>query len=135
VKKTGEIDIKLGANIVKHRLVAGLSRKDLAEQVGITHQQMQKYENGINRISVARLYEIAKVLKISVHSLLCTENVSADIELDTKTKTEIYKYLNRVKDEAKLEAIKNLVKSIAASETINDNYKNGFSGIGVGINL
>lgn len=131
MKKTGEIDIKLGANIVKHRLIAGLNRKDLAEQVGITHQQMQKYENGINRISVARLYEIAKVLKISVHSLLCTENVSADIELDTKTKTEIYKYLNRVKDEAKLEAIKNLVKSIAASETINDNYKNNFNGMGL----
>jgi transcriptional regulator with XRE-family HTH domain len=129
VKKTGEIDIKLGANIVKHRLIAGLNRKDLAEQVGITHQQMQKYENGINRISVARLYEIAKVLKISVHSLLCTENVSADIELDTKTKTEIYKYLNRVKDEAKLDAIKNLVKSIAASEMVNDNYKSNFSGI------
>ncbi len=129
MKKTGEIDIKLGANIVKHRLIAGLNRKDLAEQVGITHQQMQKYENGINRISVARLYEIAKVLKISVHSLLCTENVSADIELDTKTKTEIYKYLNRVKDEAKLDAIKNLVKSIAASEMVNDNYKSNFSGI------
>lgn len=44
----------------------GLSQEKLAEQVGITFQQIQKYENGANRISASRLYEFSKVLDIPV---------------------------------------------------------------------
>ena len=44
----------------------GLSQERLAERVGITFQQIQKYENGANRVSASRLYEFSKVLEIPV---------------------------------------------------------------------
>jgi transcriptional regulator with XRE-family HTH domain len=50
----------------QRRSLLGLSQEKLAEQVGITFQQIQKYENGANRISASRLYEFSKVLDIPV---------------------------------------------------------------------
>jgi transcriptional regulator with XRE-family HTH domain len=50
----------------QRRSLLGLSQEKLAEQVGITFQQIQKYENGANRISASRLFEFSKVLDIPV---------------------------------------------------------------------
>lgn len=50
----------------QRRALLGLSQEKLAEQVGITFQQIQKYENGANRVSASRLYEFSKVLDIPV---------------------------------------------------------------------
>jgi transcriptional regulator with XRE-family HTH domain len=125
-KKTGLFDIKLGNNIVKQRISLGISRKELAGKIGVTHQQLQKYERGLNRISVSRLMEIAKALNLNPENLL---NEQADL-LDKKNNInknivfEINKYINKIEDEAKLSAIKNLVKSICLSEAKNDNEIN-----------
>ena len=114
MKKTNEIDKKLGHNLVKHRILKGKSRKDLAEKVGVTHQQLQKYENGINRVSVSRLYEICEALDVSIDEVLDIESVDINISR-AKHHVEIYKYLAHIHDSDKLEAIKNLVKSMAIS--------------------
>lgn len=57
-----EIDKFIGGKIYSLRLAKGLSRQQLAEVIGVTHQQLQKYEKGTNRISVGRLVLIAKAL-------------------------------------------------------------------------
>jgi transcriptional regulator with XRE-family HTH domain len=57
-----EIDQFVGDKIYSLRLAKGLSRQQLAEVIGVTHQQLQKYEKGVNRISVGRLVLIAKAL-------------------------------------------------------------------------
>jgi transcriptional regulator with XRE-family HTH domain len=57
-----EIDQFVGDKIYSIRLAKGLSRQQLAEVIGVTHQQLQKYEKGVNRISVGRLVLIAKAL-------------------------------------------------------------------------
>ncbi|MGC0371900.1 MAG: hypothetical protein DGJ47_000601 [Rickettsiaceae bacterium] len=57
-----EVDKFIGNKIFSLRLALGLSRQQLAEVIGVTHQQLQKYEKGINRISVGRLVLIAKAL-------------------------------------------------------------------------
>jgi transcriptional regulator with XRE-family HTH domain len=62
-----EIDKLIGTRIYTLRLTRGLTRQKLAELIGVTHQQLQKYENGINRISVGRLVLIAKALRKSVN--------------------------------------------------------------------
>ncbi len=118
MKKCGEIDIKLGQNIVKHRVACGFSRKDLAENIGITHQQLQKYEKGINRISVARLFDVAKALKVSVEELINVERSVTDIAVakSNRSMIDIVKYINKIEDETKLDAIRNLVKSISMAE-------------------
>lgn len=68
-KKKGRanfVDEKVGMQLRQRRSLLGLSQEKLAEQVGITFQQIQKYENGANRISASRLYEFSKVLDIPV---------------------------------------------------------------------
>lgn len=68
-KKKGRaniIDENVGTKLRQRRSLLGLSQEKLAEQVGITFQQIQKYENGANRISASRLYEFSKVLDIPV---------------------------------------------------------------------
>jgi transcriptional regulator with XRE-family HTH domain len=61
-----EVDQFIGKKIYSLRLAKGLSRQQLAETIEVTHQQLQKYEKGTNRISVGRLVMIAKALGKSV---------------------------------------------------------------------
>jgi len=57
-----EVDSFIGKKIYNLRLGKGMSRQQLAEIIDVTHQQLQKYEKGTNRISVGRLAMIAKAL-------------------------------------------------------------------------
>ena len=50
-----EVDQFVGSKIYSLRLAKGLSRQQLAEVIEVTHQQLQKYEKGINRISIGRI--------------------------------------------------------------------------------
>lgn len=61
-----EIDIYVGARVRSCRESHGLSQDALARQLGISFQQLQKYEKGTNRISVSRLQMIARVLDVPI---------------------------------------------------------------------
>ncbi len=61
-----EVDKFVGGKIYSLRLAKGLSRQQLSKVIGVTHQQLQKYEKGTNRISVGRLVLIAKALSKDV---------------------------------------------------------------------
>lgn len=65
-----EFDINLGHAISVQRNMRGLSQRDLARHLGITFQQVNKYESGTNRIGARTLYEIAKFFEISVDKLV-----------------------------------------------------------------
>ncbi|MFA5592190.1 MAG: helix-turn-helix transcriptional regulator [Micavibrio sp.] len=70
VRKKGRansIDEHVGLQLRQRRSLLGYSQERLAERVGITFQQIQKYENGANRVSASRLYEFSKVLDIPVN--------------------------------------------------------------------
>jgi transcriptional regulator with XRE-family HTH domain len=58
------IDQKVGQAIRAYRLTAGMSQVELAAQIGVTFQQVQKYEKGLNRVGAGRLSEIAEILDI-----------------------------------------------------------------------
>ena len=60
------VDVHVGVRLRQRRNLVGLSQTKLSETVGLTFQQIQKYENGTNRISSSRLYEFAKVLNVPV---------------------------------------------------------------------
>lgn len=60
------VDIHVGARVKIRRLIMGLSQEELAQSIGLTFQQVQKYERGINRISVSRLVDICRTLKAPV---------------------------------------------------------------------
>ncbi len=65
-----ETDIALGARIRVRRNELKLSQSELGEAIGVTYQQVQKYERGFDRISVSALMKIAKRLDSSVASLI-----------------------------------------------------------------
>lgn len=62
----GTIDARVGARICSRRKFLRLSQKQMAERLGITFQQVQKYEKGMNRIGAGRLYSIANILGVDV---------------------------------------------------------------------
>lgn len=60
------IDRRLGQHVRTRRIEIGMSQERLAELLGVTFQQVQKYEKGINRVSASRLYAIAAALNMPV---------------------------------------------------------------------
>jgi transcriptional regulator with XRE-family HTH domain len=65
VKTPNAIDTYVGMRMRRRRQLLGMSQERLAEQIGVTFQQVQKYEKGINRIGASRLQKIAEVLRTS----------------------------------------------------------------------
>jgi transcriptional regulator with XRE-family HTH domain len=68
-KQPHPIDRLVGSRVRLFRTAQGLSQTSLAQDLGITFQQVQKYENGTNRISASRLFEISRLLGVSVTEL------------------------------------------------------------------
>ena len=60
------VDKHVGKQLRNRRMLMGLSQEKLAEAVGVTFQQIQKYERGANRISASRLFSFSKVLNVSI---------------------------------------------------------------------
>lgn len=69
VRKSGPLDAMVGAKIRIFRINRGMSQTALAERVGVSFQQVQKYEKGANRVGASRLSQIASVLGITVGEL------------------------------------------------------------------
>ena len=65
-KSTGSIDKEIGGRVRMRRVSIGMSQEKLGDMLGLTFQQVQKYEKGMNRISVARLVEIARILGVDI---------------------------------------------------------------------
>ena len=65
-KKPNPIDIHVGSRVRLRRTMLGMSQEKLGEHLGITFQQIQKYEKGANRIGASRLQQIARVLNTPV---------------------------------------------------------------------
>lgn len=74
--RANSIDENVGMQLRQRRALLGLSQERLAEQVGITFQQIQKYENGANRVSASRLYQLSQVLDIPVSFFFENSNES-----------------------------------------------------------
>ena len=65
-KRATSFDRHIGKRLRAKRSELGVSQTTLADAVGIAFQQVQKYENGTNRISAGRLWEVAKFLKVPI---------------------------------------------------------------------
>ena len=66
---THPIDIRVGERIRELRLLRKMSQTELAKQVGVRFQQVQKYETGLNRVAASRLHMIAEALDVEVGEL------------------------------------------------------------------
>ena len=66
MKAPNPIDVHVGRRVRLRRKELGISQERLAEGLGLTFQQVQKYERGANRVSASKLYEMARVLRVSI---------------------------------------------------------------------
>jgi transcriptional regulator with XRE-family HTH domain len=65
-RRPNPIDLHVGSRVRLQRMLLGMSQEKLGERLGLTFQQIQKYEKGINRIGASRLFDLAQVLGVSV---------------------------------------------------------------------
>ncbi len=66
-KQTNPIDALVGNRVRVRRMLIGMSQERLGELLGLTFQQVQKYEKGINRIGAGRLYQVAHILGVPIN--------------------------------------------------------------------
>ena len=74
------IDIHVGTRLRQRRTLLGMSQGKLGDTVGLTFQQIQKYERGANRIGASRLYDLSRVLDVSIAYFF--EEMPAEISKD-----------------------------------------------------
>lgn len=122
-RRVDAIDIEIGGRIRARRLTKGMSQTALAKGLGVTFQQVQKYENGTNRVSAGRLRRIAEVLEVptafffpnseqetvDTHPLL----TSAAQFLDTARAVRLVKAFSKLKSTQVQTAIVDLVERLA----------------------
>jgi transcriptional regulator with XRE-family HTH domain len=82
------IDTHVGSRLRMRRMMLGMSQEKLGEAFGLTFQQVQKYENGVNRISSSRLQSAAHILQVSVAFFF--EGVPGGHELDGNASSPAY---------------------------------------------
>lgn len=75
VKRPDPVDIEVGHRIRIERLSRGLSQTALANKLGVTFQQVQKYEKGVNRVGAGRLTKIAEVLGVQVGTFFSGKDI------------------------------------------------------------
>lgn len=65
-RRPNPVDLHVGGRVRMRRKLLGVSQEQLADSLGLTFQQVQKYERGANRVSASKLYEIARTLQVPV---------------------------------------------------------------------
>jgi transcriptional regulator with XRE-family HTH domain len=123
-KMPDPLDAMVGARIRVFRIHRKISQTDLADQIGVTFQQVQKYEKGTNRIGASRLSRIATVLGISVGELFESPGEKAgDSALLFRLLAEpgalrVLKAYTRTSDPRIRHAIAELVEGIADKQPV-----------------
>ncbi len=65
-EKPNPVDVHVGSRVRLRRTLLGMSQEKLGDAIGLTFQQVQKYERGANRVGASRLYDLARVLDVPV---------------------------------------------------------------------
>ena len=109
------IDVHVGKRLRVRRTIRGLSQTKLGDSVGLTFQQVQKYESGANRISASHLYEFARLLDVPVGYFFDEVEAGKDEDVSTKRETlELVRAYYRIEDDRARKQILNLVKTLAS---------------------
>ncbi|MEL7463597.1 MAG: helix-turn-helix transcriptional regulator [Pseudomonadota bacterium] len=122
-KAPNPIDVHVGARVRLRRLNLGMSQEKLGEKLGLTFQQVQKYEKGSNRIGASRLYAISQILETPITYFFEGLERNVDEEsgdepslsdfLATPEAIELNRSFARIQNTATRKRLTDLVKSVA----------------------
>ena len=122
-KSTTSHDVDVGLRIRARRMAKGMSQTELGEQLGVTFQQVQKYEKGVNRVGAGRLVRIAEALDVPVSFFFGATDVGSEETrailgfLDTGYSLRLLRAFSRIPPGPVQRAVVELVESIAPEES------------------
>jgi transcriptional regulator with XRE-family HTH domain len=134
------IDVHVGSRIRLRRTLLGMSQERLGEALGLTFQQVQKYERGVNRVGASRLFDLSRVLDVPIsfffddmpdslttsfglpssrRSALSSESADgfADDTLNRRETLELVRAYYRITDPSVRKRVFELIKSMGPAET------------------
>ena len=120
-RSAGEYDLELGKRIRLRRVELGISQSDLADKLGVSFQQVQKYEKGVNRVGASRLQQIATALDVPVtffyeSQTRLAKEVDSLLFIDSAFSLRLLRAYASVKSQAVQRQFVSLIESIAANE-------------------
>lgn len=135
-RRPNPVDVHVGSRVRLRRMILGMSQEKLGEHLGLTFQQVQKYEKGVNRIGASRLFDLAQVLGVPVQFFYDeapagtssgyaapgfadrpAESYVVDF-LSTKDGLELNKAFMRITDVRVRKSVVDLVRSLAGDDHI-----------------
>jgi transcriptional regulator with XRE-family HTH domain len=119
-RSAGKHDLELGKRIRLRRVEQGISQSGLGDQLGVSFQQVQKYEKGVNRVGAARLQQIATALDVPVTFFYDGDGKTREVEsllfLDSAFSLRLLRAYAAIKDQTVQRQLVTFMESIAANE-------------------
>ena len=116
-RSAGKSDIELGRRIRLRRVELDISQSELADKLGVSFQQVQKYEKGLNRVGAHRLQQTATALDVPITFFYDGDSKSREVEsllfLDSSFSLRLLRAYTKIKDQAVQRQLVSLIESIA----------------------
>jgi transcriptional regulator with XRE-family HTH domain len=109
------VDVDVGKRIRARRLFLGMNQADLAATLGLTFQQVQKYEHGANRVSASRLLAIANALAVPISFFFVNRVAHDDARVEQPETIELVRNYHAISDARVRQQFLQMVKAVAAS--------------------
>lgn len=128
-KRTDPYDVEVGRRIRARRVAKQMSQMDLAGRLGLTFQQVQKYEKGTNRVAAGRLKRIARILDVPILYFFDDTGEFANdgapsLELaDNSRALRLMRAYSRIDDSSLQQSILDLTEKIATERRSSSNLK------------
>jgi transcriptional regulator with XRE-family HTH domain len=119
-RSVGKADTELGKRIRLRRVEQHISQSELADKLGVSFQQVQKYEKGVNRVGASRLQQIATALDVPVTYFFDGDGKQREVEsllfIDSSFSLRLLRAYSKMKDQDVQRQFVSLIESIAANE-------------------
>ena len=116
IKRTPELEAAIGARIRAARIAAKMSQVDLGSAVGISYQQVHKYERGVDRIAASTLQRVATILGVQPGSFFDDVSVPTGSVVDVRAAARITERIQRVRDPGVVKRLLALVDLLAVMD-------------------
>jgi transcriptional regulator with XRE-family HTH domain len=128
-KRTDPYDVEVGRRIRARRMAKQMSQMDLAGRLGLTFQQVQKYEKGTNRVAAGRLKRIARILEVPILYFFDdtdefgNESILADGLVENSRALRLMRAYSRIDNSSLQQSILDLTEKIATERRSSANLK------------
>jgi len=119
-KSPNEVDVTVGRNVRRIRNMIGMSQETLGVELGLTFQQVQKYEKGTNRISASKLVAISQALDCSIAQLFADVDASSNsvpLPNVSAAALKLAGEFDKISSDSQRSAVAKLVESLARQDT------------------